>query len=434
MQTPREICMKLLASTEKNASYSNIALDRLLVKYHDLRDVDRRFITALYYGVIERRLTLDAVIKKYSSRPSNKLSDAVRQILRMGLYQLLYMDSVPDSAAVNESVKLAGGNKNPAVPGFVNALLRGFIRDGKVLPKTGDKLTDLSVEYSCPEWIIKMWLEDYGESTALSMLRSSVGRPPVTVRFNLIRHSREDIIHALELDGVSCVISDKIEGCAELFNCGSVENLEAYRLGMIHVQDISCQICAMELGAKPGETVLDMCSAPGGKAFTIAEMMNDCGRVLAYDLHQNRVRLIADGAKRLGLSSVEAGVNNAKQFNEDIPTADRVLCDVPCSGLGVIRRKPEIKYSDRAAIGGLPGVQYDILSMSASYVKDGGTLIYSTCTLNRAENDLIAKRFLEAHPEFEPVKLDNFPDYKVSLIPDDFGGDGFFISKFRRKE
>src|SRR5699024_6595537 len=146
-------------------------------------------------------------------------------------------------------------------------------------------------------------------------------------------------------------------------------------------------------------TVLDMCSAPGGKAFTIAEMMNDCGRVLAYDLHQNRVRLIADGAKRLGLSSVEAGVNNAKQFNEDIPTADRVLCDVPCSGLGVIRRKPEIKYSDRAAIGGLPGVQYDILSMSASYVKDGGTLIYSTCTLNRAENDLIAKRFLEAHPE-----------------------------------
>ena len=433
MQTPREICMKLLASTEKNASYSNIALDRLLVKYHDLRDVDRRFITALYYGVIERRLTLDAVIKKYSSRPSNKLSDAVRQILRMGLYQLLYMDSVPDSAAVNESVKLASGNKNPAVPGFVNALLRSFIRDGKVLPKTGDKLTDLSVEYSCPEWIIKMWLEDYGESTALLMLRSSVGRPPVTVRFNLVRHSREDIIHALELDGVSCVISDKIEGCAELFNCGSVENLEAYRLGMIHVQDISCQICAMELGAKPGETVLDMCSAPGGKAFTIAQMMKDRGKVFAFDLHENRVRLISSGAKRLGLGSVLAMVNNAKAYNPDIPAADAVLCDVPCSGLGVMRRKPEIKYCDRDAIAGLPAVQYDILQCSSQYVKSGGTLVYSTCTIRREENDLVAGRFLEEHAEFEPLELNGFSDYKVTMTPSMFGGDGFFIAKFKRR-
>lgn len=433
MQTPREITLKLLVSTERNQSYSNIALDQTLSKYTLLKDVDRRFITALYYGVIERRITLDAVISAHSSRPFAKLSEAVRAILRMGIYQILYMDSVPDSAAVNESVLLARDNKNPGTAGFVNALLRSFIRDGKRLPHSGNRDRDLSVEYSCPEWLIKMWRRDYGEETAMSMLRSSIGRPPLTVRLNTARFTVDEIRAELEDEGVSMRLCDNPSGCAELSGCGSCEKLSAYKKGMFHVQDVSCQICAKYAAAKPGETVLDMCSAPGGKAFTIAELMENKGRVIALDLHANRVRLIASGAKRLGLDIIEAKVNNAKSFSEDIPLADSVLCDVPCSGLGVIRRKPEIKYCDSKAIEGLPSVQYDILSVSSKYVKPGGTLVYSTCTLNRAENDNQVERFLSEHKDFEPYEIEEFGSYKVTLTPDSFGGDGFFIARFRRK-
>ena len=328
MQTPREICLKLLVSTEKNSSYSNIALDKTLSKYTALKDVDRRFITALYYGVIERKITLDAVIKKYSSRPADKMSDAVRGVLRMGIYQLLYMDIVPDGAAVNESVLLTKSNKNPSVGGFVNALLRAFIRDGKKLPEYKDRIQNLSAAYSCPEWIIRMWQKDYSEDVMMDMLRSSVGRPPVTVRLNTLRFGIDEITSSLQAQGAKLRMFDAPDSCAELFGCGAVEELEAYKRGMFHVQDVSCQICAAQLGAKESDTVLDMCSAPGGKAFTIAQMMKDRGKVFAFDLHENRVRLISSGAKRLGLGSVLAMVNNAKAYNPDIPAADAVLCDV----------------------------------------------------------------------------------------------------------
>lgn len=433
MQTPREITLKLLVSTERNQSYSNIALDKTLSKYTLLKDVDRRFITALYYGVIERKITLDAVISAHSLRPLDKLSESVRAILRMGIYQLLYMDSVPDSAAVNESVLLAKDNKNPGTAGFVNALLRSFIRDGKKLPHSGIRYRDLSVEYSCPEWLIKMWTVDYGEETALSMLRSSVGRPPLTVRLNTAKFSVDDIIAELEAEGVSVKLAEDISGCAELIGCGSCERLSAYKKGMFHVQDASCQICAKCVDAKPGDTVLDMCSAPGGKAFTIAEIMENSGRVIALDLHENRVRLIKEGAKRLGLDIIEAKTNNAKIITDNIPQADSVLCDVPCSGLGVIRRKPEIKYCDKNAIEGLPSVQHDILAASSKYVKPGGTLVYSTCTLNRAENDNQAEKFLSENKDFEPYIIEKFGSYKITLTPETSGGDGFFIARFRRK-
>lgn len=433
MQTPREICLKLLVSTFKNESYSNIALDKTLNRYPALSDVDKRFISALYYGVIERAITLDAIIAKYSSRPVDKLSDAVREILRMGIYQLLYMNSVPDSAAVNESVILTKSNKNPAVSGFVNALLRSFIRDDKKLPLNGNKLHDMSIEYSCPEWLVSMWLKDYGEKTAVSMLSSSIGKPPVTARLNTCNFSFDEIVSSLEAEGVSRRKVDAVDNCVELFGVGSVEKLESYKNGMFHIQDVSCQICCQELGAKPGETVLDMCSAPGGKAFTIAEMMNNEGKVLAFDLHQKRADLIRSGAERLGLSCVSASANDAKSFNADLPYADRVLCDVPCSGLGVIRRKPEIKYGDKEQFSRLPEVQYAILSTSSQYVKDGGILVYSTCTVNRRENDEVCEKFLSEHTDFEPVKLDRFTDYKVTITPDMFNSDGFFIAKFRRK-
>ena len=431
--TPRAVCLDLLTSTERGQEYSNIALDKALKKYPDLKPVDRRFISALYYGVLERKLTLDAVIEKYSNRPSDKQSIELRQILRMGIYQILFMDTVPESAAVNESVKLERGLKNPSAEGFVNALLRNFLRDGSKLPKTGVKLKDLSIEYSIPEWIIKLWTKDYGEQAALSILAKTLGAAPITVKFNTFTHSLDAILNELSSQGVTAQKVTPASDCYNLTNCGSVESLSAYQKGMFHVQDLSCQLCCLELGAKPGETVLDLCSAPGGKAFTVAEMMEDRGRLLAYDLHKNRVRLITSGAARLGLKSITAAENDAKIFNNSIPSADRILCDVPCSGLGVIRRKPDIKYRADEDASALTATQYAILTTSAKYLKPGGTLIYSTCTLRRAENDDIVERFLNENPDFEPVKLDNFTDCKVTIFPDDYESDGFFIAKMTRK-
>ncbi|MCD8106887.1 MAG: 16S rRNA (cytosine(967)-C(5))-methyltransferase RsmB [Oscillospiraceae bacterium] len=422
--------MGLLVKVEKNSSFSGLALDNTLSKNRDLSDIDRRFISALYYGVIERRITLDAVIAKYSRRPIEKLSLEVREILRMGVYQLLYMDSVPDSAAVDESVKLAKLN-NQSASGFVNAVLRSFIRDGKKLPDGS-----LSLEYSCPEWLVNMWLRDYGEEVALSILKSSLGRPPTTVRLNTCKFDISDIIAELANDGIEAVPNEAIRDCYDLKNCSTAEKLSAYKKGMLHVQDASCQLCAAELGAKEYETVLDVCSAPGGKAFTTAEIMNDTGRVLAFDLHEKRAKLITEGAKRLKLGIISASTNNAKLFNDNIPMADRVLCDVPCSGLGVIGRKPEIKYnySSERDLSQFPAVQYEILKTSSRYVKPGGILVYSTCTLNRAENDMIAEKFLQENPDFEGCKLSHFDDYKVTITPATcpYGGDGFFMAKFLR--
>ncbi len=430
MQTPREICLGLLVKVEKNSSFSGLALDNTLSKNRDLSDIDRRFISALYYGVMERQITLDAVIGKYSNRPVDKLNLEIREILRMGIYQLLYMDSVPDSAAVDESVKLAKIS-NKSASGFVNAVLRSFIRDGKKLPDSS-----LSLNYSCPEWLVDMWLRDYGEEVALSILRSSLGRPPTTVRFNTSKFDISDIIAELEKDSIEAIPNGVIPDCYDLKNCGSAEKLSAYKKGMFHVQDASCQLCAYELGAKEGETVLDVCSAPGGKAFTTAEIMNDRGRILAFDLHENRAKLITEGAKRLNLGIISASQNNAKVYNSELPMADRVLCDVPCSGLGVIGRKPEIKYNyaGESDLSQFPIVQYEILKTSSQYVKPGGTLVYSTCTLNRNENDNIAERFLRENPDFEGCKLSHFDDYKATITPAtcQYGGDGFFMAKFLR--
>lgn len=433
MQSPRQICLELLVSTEKGQEYSNIALDRSLRKYPALRDIDRRFISALYYGVLERRITLDFIIENYSSRPAEKLSTVIRQILRMGLYQILYMDSVPESAAVNESVILAGSLKNQGAAGYINALLRNFIRSGSKIPKTGVKLKDLSIEYSCPVWIISSFIRDFGGDAAVRILETSLLRAPMTARLNTYKYGKDEIISALADENVSVKLSDFTDSCAELFGCGSVESLESYKKGMFHIQDLSCQICCHELGAEPGMTVLDMCAAPGGKTFTLAEMMGGSGKILAFDLHENRVRLTASGAKRLGLSNVTCAVNNAKVYNPQIPPADRILCDVPCSGLGVIRRKPEIKYRSKEELSALPKTQFDILTTSSKYLKPGGVMIYSTCTLRNEENIEPVERFLKENPDFEPVKLSDFTDWHTTITPDLYNSDGFFIAKIARK-
>lgn len=436
MANARKTVLKLLTKLDKNSSYSNILLDDALAK-SDLSVQDKKFASALFYGVLERRITLDAVIKKYSDRPADRLNVEIRNLLRMGIYQLCFMDSVPDSAAVNESVKLAKSNRNPAISGFVNGLLRSFIRDEKSLPKGKNKIENLSIQYSCPEWLVDKWLNEYGEDVTLSMLSTSIGQPPTTIRVNNTKCKCKELYNDLIASGIGCEVNHTTDNALNIFSSGAVEKLEQYKNGMFHVQDISSQLCCRVVDPIEGDTVLDICSAPGGKTFTLAEIMNNKGEVLAFDLHENRVRLIKKGAERLGLSIVSSEVNNGKVFNEKLPLADKVLCDVPCSGLGVIRRKPEIRYKNPEDFENLPEIQYNILSTSSKYVKTDGIIVYSTCSLSRAENDDVVNRFLQDNPDFEPVQLDEQIfgkdcDFKISITPDKFNSDGFFIAKMIR--
>lgn len=427
----------MLLKMENSDSYSNILLDSAF-NSSELSEREKAFAAALFYGVTERRLTLDYVIQQNSRLPFEKLDSAAVAILRAGLYQIMFMESVPDSAAVNESVKLCKKLRLFGAQGFVNGLLRSFIRNGKKISWLGLSVPErLSIEYSCPQWLTEKWTEEYGTEKAVAALKASVGKPPVYARVNTLKCTVDELIKQLADEGISAEKYPRLENCVKLNKTGDLEKSRAFRRGMFHIQDISSQLCCLTLRPVVNETVLDVCAAPGGKSFTMAQLMGNNGRVISMDLHDMRVGLIEDGAARLGLRIIDARQNDALVYNAELPAADRVLCDVPCSGLGVIRRKPEIKYKDAAEFAELPQIQREILETSARYVKVGGTLVYSTCTLSRAENDEVADDFASSHPEFAPI-VQPVPyqgaenSFKRTYFPDENGGDGFFTASFRR--
>lgn len=413
--TGRERVFKMLVRAQSDSAYSNLLLDSELSGNVS----DRAFITALFYGVAERRMTLDHIIRAHSRIEFDGIENETLQLLRMGLYQLKHMD-IPENAAVNETVKLAPERSK----GFVNAVLRSFIRDGKNIPLEGlDELGTFSVKYSCARWIVKMWMKEYGADRTEKMLKSAFGRPPVYARVNTGLCDSDDLIYELADDGVRA--EEYNENCVIVENSGSIEQLRAYKNGLFHVQDLSSQLCCEALAPKPGETVIDLCAAPGGKTFTLAEIMNGDGTVYSSDIYEKRCDLISQGACRLGLNNVKVRTADASVYEPELPKADRVLCDVPCSGLGVIRRKPEIKYKRKDELTGLPEIQKSILMNARNYVKPGGRLVYSTCTLCRAENEEIAEWFAENDPEFRLVSMN-------TRIPGECDGDGFFYAVFDR--
>ena len=437
MADARLTAVKLLLKMESSASYSNILLDSALSE-QGLSEREKAFAAALFYGVTERRLTLDYIIEQNSRIPFRKLEKEAVAVLRAGFYQLLYMPSVPESAAVNESVKLCRKLKAFGAEGFVNGMLRSFIRNGKQISFEGlDEVKTLSLKYSCPEWIAAKWLREYGEENAIKAMEASLGAPPLYARVNSTKVTDDELVNLLKKEGVKAERNPRLNGCIRLEKAGEIEQLEAFKAGLFHIQDVSSQLCCLTLRPIVNETVIDICAAPGGKTFTLAELMGNNGRVLSLDLYDGRVNLIAQGAKRLGLRIVEAKQNNAVKFSEELPQADRVLCDVPCSGLGVIRRKPEIKYKSEEEFEELPRLQRAILEVSSRYVKEGGTLVYSTCTLSRAENDEVARDFAEKHPEFSPI-VQTIPyegaenNSMRTFFPEKDGGDGFFTAAFRR--
>ena len=439
-QTARQAAAAALIQINYEGGYSNLVLNEMLRK-NEFSQEDRAFASRLVYGTLERKLTLDRIIANYSKKPVQKLTPAVAEILRMSLYQLLYLDSVPDSAAVDEAVKLTRKMKASSASGFVNAVLRNFLRDGKQIPQDkGDK--GLQTQYSCPAWIIKELTQNYGREAAESMLKHSLGRPPLYARVNSCKISAEALIERLQKEGVTARKDSVLENCLSLEGTSSIEEIPSFREGLFHIQDKSSQMCALTVDAQKGERVLDCCSAPGSKSFTVAEQMNNEGEIISCDIFEEKIKKIQQGANRLGLSIIHPQMNDGAVYNEKFGQFDKVLCDVPCSGLGIISRKPEIKYKDRSEMQSLPQIQEKILSTASRYVKIGGKLIYSTCTLLHEENSDVVEKFLAEHPEFEPCPLPpkvrqaaGLTDktvWKVTLLPQMADTDGFFISCIKK--
>lgn len=438
----RQIAFQALISVETDRSYSNIVLNNILSDF-GVEPRDKAFVAKLFYGVLEKKLLLDYNLSQFSDRPVNKLDTGLLVILRMGLYQLFFMDSVPASAAVNESVELCKDNHLYSAAGFVNGVLRSASRAKELsLPnKRKGKNKYLSIKYSCPEKIIKLWRESYGDDIAEGILNTLEGRQPLTARVNSLKTDTDSLIDSLKEHGVRAEKSGILDNCIALSETGAVEELPEYKGGLFHVQDTASQLCCRLLEVKEGHTVIDACSAPGGKSFTIAEYMKNSGRIISCDLYMQRLDLVREGAERIGIDIIETKACNAAEY-KDFPRADRVLCDVPCSGLGIIGRKPELRYKNDLGLDNLPDLQYFILCNCAESVESGGLLIYSTCTLDPAENGLNIRRFLSEHEDFQPyaIKLPDGirrgidePENELTLFPQINGTDGFFISIVKRK-
>ncbi len=440
-KSARQITFEALMRVQEDSAYSNITLNSLLGR-NSLSNRDKAFASMLFYGVLEKKLLLEYNLAQYSAKPVNKLDAAVLTILGMGLYQLYFMDAVPESAAVNESVKLCKDNKLYSASKFVNAVLRAATKENNIkLPdKRRGKNKYLSIKYSCPEAIIRLWRSSYGDELTEGILKELDGRPPMTARVNTLKISKDELIGRFSDIGITAVSCEKVPDCIELQNTGAVEELALYKEGSFHIQDRASQLCCGKKKKKSGNTVIDACSAPGGKAFTLSEMMKNQGSMIACDLYEHRLGLIEDGAKRLGINIIETIAASADKYR-DFPQADRVLCDVPCSGLGIIRRKPELRYKQDLGLENLPDLQYNILRNCADFVKKGGLLIYSTCTLNPDENGRNAERFLSERKDFEPYEISlpdgirrgmDEPENQLTLFPQINGTDGFFISAFQK--
>lgn len=427
---PRSAAAASLIAWEKNGRYANLEVAASLAD-SAMNEADRALYTALVYGVIERVITLDHIIAGLSSRPMSEIDREALCALRLGIYQLTFMDRIPPHAAVSESVDTAPARSR----GFVNALLRTYLRGGcqYSLPE-GDPMTRMSVEYSAPVELCQFWCQRYGEELTAQLLTSTTRNPDVTLRVNPLRTSAENVVAEFPKgDASPCPLAP------DMVTVKSAAHItDGIGAGKYFVQDPASRLCVKALDPKPGETVIDTCAAPGGKTLSAALDMGNEGQLIAFDLHENKLSLIRRTAASLGISILEVQARDARNPDHAlIGMADRVLCDAPCSGLGVIGKKPDIKYKSLDSIRALPGIQYDILCGASQYVRPGGTLVYSTCTLNPDENEHIVTRFLTEHPDFTAMDFDLGPaggsaNGMRTFYPHLDGCDGFFIAKMVR--
>ena len=438
----REAALLTLTACDKQGAWSDLALKKN-IRDGQLDSRDAALATRLCFGVLQNKLLCDFYIGKFSSVKVEKLENRVLNALRLGVYQMAFLTKIPTSAAVNESVELARRySKNPRSPALVNGILRAVSRNLEHLPLIGreDPLEYLSIRYSHPRWLVEALLSLLGQSEAEALLEVHNSQPPTTAQLNTTRAALGEVLASLEAQGAHPEAHPWLPGCLTHTGGGDLEGLKAFQNGDIYIQDAASRLAVLAAGPEPGMRLLDACAAPGGKSCAAAIAMENRGEVVSCDIHPHKKALIEAAAGRLGLSCIRAQVQDGKVIRAEFQEAfDLVLADVPCSGLGIIRKKPDIRYKDPVPLEGLPQVQGEILENLSAYVKPGGALMYCTCTLLERENGAVVDGFLARHPEFTPEAftlpglIGTVPEGRLTLWPHIHGTDGFFMAKLRKE-
>ena len=432
----RAAALRVLTACRRNDAWADAALAAELSR-EPLGAADAALCSRIVYGVLQNRLLLDHYLSAYCAQRLDHLQQPLPDILRIGAYQILFLDKVPDRAAVSEAVELAKANKRGAAAGLVNAVLRKLSQNKANLPALPeDAVERLSVETSHPRWLTERMIALLGFDEAAAFLLADNAVAPLTAQINPLKTTMDKLLSELRGAGVDARPHPWVPDCVELRGAGELTTLPAFYRGEFLVQDAAARLVSLVAGTAPEMDVLDVCAAPGGKSFSAAFAMGNRGRIVACDLHENKLKRVRDGAKRLGVDIVETQAADGRVFREDWAEAfDVVLCDVPCSGLGIIRKKPDIRCKDSAPLAGLPEVQRAILDNASRYVRRGGVLVYSTCTVLPEENEAVTDAFLAETPAFryEPFELPvGAAEGQITLFPHRHETDGFYIAKMRR--
>ena len=435
MGTARNVALDALVACEKQGAWSDGYLKKA-IKAAELDGRDAALATRLCFGVLQNRMLLDFYLSQLCTTRLEKLEAPIRNLLRLGAYQILYLDRVPDHAAVSETVSLARKKaKNPRAAGLVNGVLRSLVRQKDSLLEPPDPAT----RYSHPKWLADEFARRLGVEEAEALLEADNGEPPTCAQVNTLKTTAEALAAALKSQGVEAEPHPWLPDCLLLRHTGSLEGLEEFQQGHFYIQDAAARLAVLAAGPRPGWKVLDACAAPGGKSFAAAVAMGDRGEVVSCDIHPHKEKLIRAGAARLGLTCIRTEVLDGKAYKEEfLNSFDLVIADVPCSGLGIIRKKPDIRYKDPGPLENLPRVQRAILDNTARYVKPGGVLLYATCTLLERENEDVVRGFLDRHADFtlEEFQVPGpFAGTDMGMLtcwPHRHGTDGFFFAKLRR--
>lgn len=426
----RELAVTALTEILNDGAYNNIVLRRIFNKNKLLTDIQRAFITEIVNGTLRNIILIDYVIDEFSKTKTKKMKPFILYLLRISVYQIMFMDKVPDSAVCNEAVNLSKKRGFRNLSGFINGVLRNIARSITEI-KYPDEATEpvkfLSVKYSYPSWIIEYWLSEFDYETVKKMCINNNKAPKVSICVNTLKTDTSSIIELFEKEGIKAK-AGTVKDNVYISKSADITKTEPYKNGLFHVMDESAMLAVQALNPEKGMRVMDVCAAPGGKSFYCAYLMKDIGEIISRDIYEHKLELISDGRNRLGLKSIKIELKDAAAYYEnDFESFDRVIVDAPCSGLGLVRKKPDIKYTKTMEeVMELAKLQRKILGICQSYVKKGGILVYSTCTVSSKENVENAEWFLSNYP-FEKIS-------SKQIFPAENGKDGFFIAVFKRKE
>ncbi len=443
----REVALKVLYAVDQEQAYANLALDRILEHYRPGK-LDRAFATELVYGVLRRLNTIDWLLGHFLHQPLASQNPWIRNILRLGAYQIIYLERVPDAAACNESSELARRYGHAGAVGFVNGVLRNLARRGKNIPfpdLNDDPVAHIALRYSHPSWLVQRWLEEFGVDETVALCQANNDPAPNTIRTNTLKNTRQELKQRLWKEGVAAECTSYAPEGLKIAGFPTLHNFTPFKEGLFMVQDESSMLVGHALSPYPGARVLDAAAAPGTKTTHLAQLMNNQGEITALDIHPHKIKLIAANCRRLGITCVRAVSADARYLDHGMDPWDFILLDAPCSGLGVLRRRPDARWrKTRASIEEMTILQREMLEGVAPHLKPGGILVYSTCTITREENLDQVNEFLARHPEFSLEDLSPYLpsglDFQktlsrgyIQLLPHRHGMDGFFIARFRKK-